>query len=385
MRVYAIILDSLGCGNAPDAALFGDEGSNTIKALYDTGRLKVPELCRLGLFNIDGMDYAPELRCKNPVGSFCRLTEKSGAKDTTVGHWELAGLVTEKPFPVFPDGFPEEVISEFERQTGYGTLLNKPYSGTDAIRDYGEEHVRTGKLIVYTSADSVFQIAAHEDVVPVEKLYEICRIARGILKGKYGVGRVIARPFVGNYPDYKRTANRHDFSLEPPSDTCLDILKAKGRDVISVGKIVDIFAGRGITEYYRTTSNAMGMEKTIELADKDFDGLCFVNLVDFDSMYGHRNDVQGYTDALNEFDTYLQKLLPKLRSGDLLMLSADHGCDPITPSTDHSRERVPLIMYSPDMNGGINYGTRDTFADFAATILAYLGVENRGTGINILG
>ena len=375
MRVFLIVLDSLGCGNAPDAAAFGDEGSNTLKALYNSGNLNVPTLRNLGLFNIDGNDYAPDLPVKNPAANFCRLLELSAAKDTTVGHWELAGLVSKKPFPTYPNGFPAEIIEEFEQKTGYKTILNKPYSGTQAISEYGLEHVKTGKLIVYTSADSVFQIAAHEDIVPIEELYRICKIARSILTGKHSVGRVIARPFIGEYPNYTRTANRHDFSLAPPSDTMLDVLKAKGYDVISVGKIVDIFASKGITEFVRTTSNFDGMEKTINLADRDFCGLCFVNLVDFDAKYGHRNDVSGYTNALNEFDVQLATLLTKLKQDDALILTADHGCDPSTPSTDHSREMVPMLYYSPSEKGGVNYGTL-TFNTVAGTVLNLFGLSN---------
>ena len=374
MRVFLIVLDSFGVGNAPDAAAFGDEGSNTFKACFDSGKLNIPNMKKLGLFNIDGVDFGE--REKEPLGAYARLVEESAGKDTTIGHWEIAGIISEKPLPVFPDGFPDEVIKEFERRTGRKTLCNKPYSGTEVIKDYGEEHMKTGALIVYTSADSVFQVAANENVVPVKKLYEYCEIARDILKGDYAVGRVIARPFVGTSPEnFARTSNRHDFSLLPPSKTMLDILKDNGKDVLSVGKIIDIFAGQGITEFVRTVSNADGMIKTAEFEKKDFDGLCFVNLVDFDMKYGHRNDVAGYTNALNEFDIALGDFMKNMREDDVLMLTADHGCDPSTPSTDHSRECVPLIICGNNVKSG-NLGTRKGFTCIAKTILSMFNLKN---------
>ena len=374
MRVFLIVLDSFGAGNAPDAAAFGDEGSNTFKACFDSGKLNIPNMKKLGLFNIDGVDFGE--REKEPLGAYARLVEESAGKDTTIGHWEIAGIISEKPLPVFPGGFPDEVIKEFERRTGRKTLCNKPYSGTEVIKDYGEEHMKTGALIVYTSADSVFQVAANENVVPVKKLYEYCEIARDILKGDYAVGRVIARPFVGTSPEnFARTSNRHDFSLLPPSKTMLDILKDNGKDVLSVGKIIDIFAGQGITEFIRTVSNADGMVKTAEFQKKDFDGLCFVNLVDFDMKYGHRNDVAGYTNALNEFDIALGDFMKNMREDDVLMLTADHGCDPSTPSTDHSRECVPLIICGNNVKGG-NLGTRKGFTCIAKTILSMFNLKN---------
>lgn len=374
MRVFLIVLDSFGAGNAPDAAAFGDEGSNTFKACYNFGKLNIPNMKKLGLFNIDGVDFGE--REKEPLGAYARLVEESAGKDTTIGHWEIAGIISEKPLPVFPDGFPDEVIKEFERRTGRKTLCNKPYSGTEVIKDYGEEHMKTGALIVYTSADSVFQVAANENVVPVKKLYEYCEIARDILKGDYAVGRVIARPFVGTSPEnFARTSNRHDFSLLPPSKTMLDILKDNGKDVLSVGKIIDIFAGQGITEFIRTVSNADGMIKTAEFQKKDFDGLCFVNLVDFDMKYGHRNDVAGYTNALNEFDIALGDFMKNMREDDVLMLTADHGCDPSTPSTDHSRECVPLIICGNNVKSG-NLGTRKGFTCIAKTILSMFNLKN---------
>ena len=374
MRVFLIVLDSFGVGNAPDAAAFGDEGSNTFKACFDSGKLNIPNMKKLGLFNIDGVDFGE--REKEPLGAYARLVEESAGKDTTIGHWEIAGIISEKPLPVFPNGFPSDVIKEFERRTGRKTLCNKPYSGTEVIKAYGEEHMKTGALIVYTSADSVFQVAANENVVPVKKLYEYCEIARDILKGDYAVGRVIARPFVGTSPEnFVRTSNRHDFSLLPPSKTMLDILKDNGKDVLSVGKIIDIFAGQGITEFIRTVSNADGMVKTAEFQKKDFNGLCFVNLVDFDMKYGHRNDVAGYTNALNEFDIALDDFMKNMRKDDVLMLTADHGCDPSTPSTDHSRESVPLIICGNNVKGG-NLGTRKGFTCIAKTILSMFNLKN---------
>lgn len=374
MRVFLIVLDSFGVGNAPDAAAFGDEGSNTFKACFDSGKLNIPNMKKLGLFNIDGVDFGE--REKEPLGAYARLVEESAGKDTTIGHWEIAGVVSEKPLPVFPNGFPDKIIKEFERRTGRKTLCNKPYSGTEVIKDYGEEHMKTGALIVYTSADSVFQVAANENVVPVKKLYEYCEIARDILKGDYAVGRVIARPFVGTSPEnFVRTSNRHDFSLLPPAKTMLDILKDNGKDVLSVGKIIDIFAGQGITEFIRTVSNADGMVKTAEFQKKDFDGLCFVNLVDFDMKYGHRNDVAGYTNALNEFDIALGDFMKNMREDDVLMLTADHGCDPSTPSTDHSRECVPLIICGNNVKSG-NLGTRKGFTCIAKTILSMFNLKN---------
>lgn len=374
MRVFLIVLDSFGVGNAPDAAAFGDEGSNTFKACFDSGKLNIPNMKKLGLFNIDGVDFGE--REKEPLGAYARLVEESAGKDTTIGHWEIAGIISEKPLPVFPNGFPSDVIKEFERRTGRKTLCNKPYSGTEVIKDYGVEHMKTGALIVYTSADSVFQVAANEKVVPVKKLYEYCEIARDILKGDYAVGRVIARPFVGTSPEnFVRTSNRHDFSLLPPSKTMLDILKDNGKDVLSVGKIIDIFAGQGITEFVRTVSNADGMIKTAEFQKKDFDGLCFVNLVDFDMKYGHRNDVAGYTNALNEFDIALGDFMKNMRKDDVLMLTADHGCDPSTPSTDHSRECVPLMICGNNVKSG-NLGTRKGFTCIAKTILSMFNLKN---------
>ena len=381
-RVFLIVLDSFGIGEMPDAAAFGDEGSNTLAAVRNHPAFSCPTMAGLGLFHIDGVS-TPEERAglPTPTGAYARMTETSNGKDTTIGHWEISGIISPRPLPTYPQGFPPEVLEEFSRRTGYGVLCNRPYSGTDVIRDFGEEHLKTGKLIVYTSADSVFQIAAHESLVSVEELYRVCEIARDLLTngwdGIHAVGRVIARPFEGDYP-FKRTARRHDYSITPPAPTMLDAIAAAGLDSIAVGKITDIFVGQGITETIRTGSNAEGMEKTAEVAARDFHGLCFTNLVDFDMVFGHRNDVAGYAGALSAFDAWLADFLPTLREGDLLLITADHGCDPSTPSTDHSREYTPLLMAGPSVTPR-NLGVRPTFADIAATVLDYLGVEAKGT------
>ena len=308
----------------------------------------------------------------------------SKGKDTTIGHWEIAGIISEKPLPTFPKGFPKEIIDKFERLTDRKVLCNKPYSGTQVIMDYGREHVETGSLIVYTSADSVFQIAAHEDVVPIEQLYKYCEIARDMLTGDVGVGRVIARPFVGEYPEYKRTSNRHDYSLRPPKITMLDQLSDNNFDVLAVGKINDIFAGKGITEFVRTKNNDDGMIKTIEFSKKNFEGLCFVNLVDFDMLYGHRNDPEGYAKALTKFDSQVVELISNLKDDDILIVTADHGCDPTTESTDHSREYTPMVMIGNKVRPNTNLGTRESFSDIAATILEYFGVEQKTKGTSFL-
>ena len=365
-RIFLIVLDSMGIGEAPDAAAFGDEGSNTLAAISVSPEFHAPNLKRLGLFDIDGVTCCPAESA--PQGAFARMTEISKGKDTTIGHWEIAGVISPRPLPTYPNGFPPEVIEAFESKTGRKVLCNKPYSGTQVIRDYGREQVETGALIVYTSADSVFQIAAHESVVPVEELYQDCRIARELLQGEHNVGRVIARPFEGEWP-FVRTARRHDFSLEPPSETMLDRLKAAGRDVIAVGKIHDIFAGRGDTEHVFTAGNGEGIARTLEWLEKPFSGLCFVNLVDFDMLYGHRNDVDGYARALTVFDRALPQILAGLGEGDVLMITADHGCDPATPSTDHSREYTPWLIAGPCVRAGVNLGTLPTFSDISATIL----------------
>lgn len=369
-RVFLIVLDSFGIGAAPDAAEYGDQGSNTLAACFRSGFLEVPNLKKLGLFNIDGVICGTKESA--PTGAFGRCREVSMGKDTTTGHWEIAGLVSQRAMPTYPHGFPEEIIREYERLTGRKVLCNRPYSGTDVIRDYGEQAQKNGGLIVYTSADSVFQVAAHEETVPVEELYRCCRLARKLMTGEHGVGRIIARPFVGEPGSYVRTSNRHDFSLDPPGDTLLDRISAQpGLSMLSVGKIVDIFAGRGVTEAYRTENNAEGIERAVELTRKDFNGLCFVNLVDFDMIYGHRNDAKGYAQALSYFDRQFPRLLEGLGPEDLLMITADHGCDPSTPSTDHSREYVPWLTAGNRVRKGKNLGTLPTFADISATILEY--------------
>ena len=368
-RVFLIVLDSFGIGNAPDAADFGDNGANTIKTVSASPKFSTPNMRRFGLFNIDGVECGEKE--KNPTAAYGRYFELSKGKDTVSGHWEIAGIVSEKPMPTYPDGFPPEVISEFERLTGRKAIVNKPYSGTQVIAEYGKEHVDTGALIVYTSADSVFQIAAHEEVVPLEQLYEYCRIARKMLTGEHAVGRVIARPFVGTEGNYTRTPNRHDFALLPPEPTMLDDIKAAGKDVIAVGKINDIFAGSGVTEAIPTKGNTDGMAKTLAIADRDFDGLCFVNLVDFDMLYGHRNDVDGYAAALTEFDNWLDDFLPKMRKDDVLMITADHGCDPGYPGTDHTREAIPLLMFGETV-APRNMGTSSGFNGIAKLVKDYL-------------
>lgn len=373
-----IVLDSFGIGHAPDAADFGDEGANTLYTITHSKEYDIPNMRKLGLSCIDGVDYLE--KSDNIVGSYGRMQEASKGKDTTIGHWEIAGIVSENALPTYPNGFPKEVLDEFSKRTGREVLCNKPYSGTDVIRDYGEEHVRTGKLIVYTSADSVFQIAAHEDIVPVEELYKYCEIAREILVGEHGVGRVIARPFVGEAPNFQRTTNRHDFSLLPPRDTMLDVLQKEGYDTYGVGKIYDIFAGKGIAHTQRIQGNVDGMEKTIQLQDKDFNGLCFVNLVDFDMLYGHRNDIEGYAKAATVFDKQLGTFMERMQPQDILMITADHGCDPGFKGTDHSRECVPFLAYGEQVKKGVNMGTRKTFSDIAATILDIFGIDSRLDG-----
>ena len=373
-RVFIIVLDSMGVGEAPDAYKWHDEGSNTLGAIRKSPKFNCPNLKKLGLFNIEGVGGGVDA----PLASFARMQEMSMGKDTTIGHWEIAGIISENPLPTYPNGFPDEIIEEFEKQTGRKVLCNKPYSGTDVIRDYGEEHIKTGALIVYTSADSVFQIAAHEDVVPVKELYRYCEIARKILCGKHGVGRVIARPFAGEYP-FVRTSNRHDFSLMPPKTTMLDLLKKNGYDTISVGKIYDIFAGDGVSESNRTTGNDNGMQVTKEMQNRDFNGLCFVNLVDFDMKYGHRNDVDGYAAAMTQFDEFLGEFIKDMKDDDALIITADHGCDPSTPSTDHSREYTPMIIYGNGIKSGVDLHTRSSFADISATVLDMFGVKQEDT------
>ncbi len=370
-RIFLIVLDGFGIGEAPDADKFGDVGSNTLRSVFTSEYLNLPNMAKLGLYNIDGVEVGDKHKASDLVGSYGRLTEQSFGKDTTIGHWEIAGIISEKPLPTFPDGFPKELLEELSKRTKRGILCNKPYSGTEVIYDFGQEHERTGDLIVYTSADSVFQIAAHEDVIPIEELYKCCEIARDICKGEWGVGRVIARPFEGEFPNYKRTSRRHDYSLEPPKTTMLDVLEGKDFNVIGIGKIYDIFAGKGVTSTTSIANNAEGIEKTIQHLDKDFEGICFTNLVDFDMMYGHRNDIDGYAKALTYFDENLPRIMDGMKSEDILIITSDHGCDPGFKGTDHSREYVPLLIYGRNIEAGINIGTRSSFADVASSVLDY--------------
>ena len=379
-RVFLIVLDSFGIGEEPDAAKFGDHGVNTLRSVSGSPAFAAPNLTQLGLFNIDGVGCGTPVSA--PSGAFARLQERSNGKDTTIGHWEIAGLVSPKALPTYPNGFPDEVIREFSQKTGRGVLCNKPYSGTEVIKDYGEEHLRTGSLIVYTSADSVFQIATHEAVVPLEELYRDCQIAREMLQGDHGVGRVIARPFVGtNAANFKRTSNRHDFSITPPRATMLDEISAAGLDMIAVGKINDIFAGRGATRAIRTKNNDDGMRVTLSLAAEDFHGLAFINLVDFDMLYGHRRDIPGYAAAISAFDRWLPDFLAQLKPDDLLMITADHGCDPAyLATTDHTREYVPWLITGQAVQPGVNLGTLQGFGNIAATVCAALNVPTQADG-----
>jgi len=372
-RIFVIVLDSFGVGNAPDAEAFGDKGSNTLKSITGHEDYNTPNMKRMGLFNIDGIDYMEGV--DSPVGAYGRMTEMSKGKDTTIGHWEIAGLVSDNPLPTYPDGFPKEVIDAFEKQTGRKVICNRPYSGTDVIRDYGQEHLDSGALICYTSADSVFQIAAHEDLVPVEELYRYCEIAREILKGKHGVGRVIARPFTGSVGSFTRTPRRHDFSLVPPGPTMMDEMIKAGYSTYGVGKIYDIFAGAGIQKSVRIEDNVDGMRQTLRFEQEDFNGLCFVNLVDFDMKYGHRRDIAGYAWASTVFDGLLTTFIQRMRASDILFITADHGCDPGYGGTDHTREMVPVLVYGEDVKPGVNLGTRKSYADVAATILDILKVD----------
>lgn len=373
-RVFLIVLDSFGIGTAPDSADFGDAGADTLGSIRRSAKFSAENMKKLGLFNIDGIKGGIEA----PAGAYARMTERSRGKDTIIGHWEMCGVISEQPLPTFPDGFPEELLEKLSAAWGRGILCNKPYSGTQVIADYGREHIGTGKLIVYTSADSVLQIAAHESVVPIEELYRDCEIAREICRGKYGVGRIIARPFEGEYP-YKRTSRRHDFALEPPHKTTLDLLKDAGLDVIAVGKINDIFAGQGVTDAIKTSGNADGMEKTMALLDRDFHGFAFVNLVDFDMVYGHRRDIDGYAAATAAFDAWLGGFRAKMRPDDLLLITGDHGCDPGFTGTDHTREYTPLLAAGAAVRPG-SLGTRTSFADIGATVADIFGVPNPNAG-----
>ena len=381
-RVFLIVLDSFGIGALPDSRDFGDVGVNTLASCATSEYLRIPNLVQAGLGNITGVDCLPK---GNAVAAYGRMAEQSKGKDTTIGHWELAGVISASPLPTYPDGFPEEVLQPFREQTGRGVLANAPWSGTEVIERFGKQHIETGDLIVYTSADSVFQIAAHEDIVPPQQLYEYCRIARKILTGKHGVGRVIARPFVGTPGNFVRTANRHDFSVEPPKGNLLDVLQKAGKTVIGVGKIHDIFAGQGLTEYVYNKSNADGMAHAMHYAERNFEGLCFVNLVDFDSQFGHRRDIDGYANALSEFDRWLPGFLAKMGPEDLVMVTADHGCDPgYQATTDHTREYVPILVWG-GMVRPVDLGTRCSFADVAATVAELLNVELTTPGKSFAG
>ena len=378
-RVFLIVLDSCGVGEAPDAADFSDQGADTMRSIAKSDRFEIPNLLRFGLGEIEGIDYLNKpSRRKAAVG---KAAECSRGKDTTIGHWEIAGIVSDAPMPTYPDGFPDEVIEAFEKAIGRKALCNRVYSGTQVIHDYGREHLATGNPIVYTSADSVFQIAAHESVIPPEELYEICRKARGLLQGKHAVGRVIARPFIGEYPNFERTSRRHDFSLAPPGETLLDAVKAAGLDSLAVGKIHDIFAGCGITQYIYTNGNDDGMEKTSLYAKEDFHGLCFVNLVDFDSKYGHRRDIDGYAAALSDFDRWLGGFVRLLGKEDILIITADHGCDPGYTGTDHTREYIPILIYGKQVRAK-KLGVRRSFADIGATAAELLNVTLETPGIS---
>ena len=383
-RVFLIVLDSFGIGCAPDAADFGDGRCNTLASLTTSPELHAPNLTKLGLFNIDGVGCGTP--ADSPIGTFARLRELSRGKDTTIGHWEIAGIVSEQPMPTYPNGFPTEILERLSAACdGKKILCNKPYSGTQVIHDYGREQEETGGLIVYTSADSVLQIAANEADVPVERLYDYCRAARKIMQGEHGVGRIIARPYVGSYPNYERTAHRHDFSLDPTGDTMMDALVRQGHEVIAVGKISDIFAGRGVTRSTGVNeNNADGMEKTLRIQQEDFTGLCFVNLVDFDMTYGHRRDIAGYARATTEFDVQLGTFMEHMREDDVLMITADHGCDPGAPGTDHTREYVPLLVYGAQIRQGVNLGTYPTFAMIGATVADMFGAGLTTKGESLL-
>lgn len=376
-RIFLIVFDSFGIGALPDADKFGDSGANTLKSVSRSEKLNIPTLLSLGLAKINGVGL--DNTDRTVIGAYGRCAEASMGKDTTIGHWEIAGIISPNPMPTYPEGFPADVINEFERKTGRKVICNKPYSGTEVIHDFGREHIETGALIVYTSADSVFQIAAHNEICSLPELYRYCEIAREILCNDHSVGRVIARPFTGKYPDFVRTSGRHDYSVKPPRETMLDAVKAHGHDVIAVGKINDIFAGQGTTKHIYTSSNSEGMRITAEMIDIDFTGICFTNLVDFDSIYGHRNDVDGYASALSLADKELSELLPKLKKDDLLIVTADHGCDPGDKSTDHTREYIPVLVYG---NGVLpnDLGTKSTYADIAATVCELLDVEYQCDG-----
>lgn len=381
-RGIIIVLDAVGIGELPDAAAYGDEGSNTLMHVKEAKPdLDLKNMCSLGLGLIDG--YNVYEKTESPKGAYGKMMEKSKGKDTTTGHWEISGISLESPFPTYPNGFPNDVIKEFENKIGRGILGNYAASGTVIIQDLGDEHIRTGKPIVYTSADSVFQIAAHEDIIPVEELYGMCETAREILKGDNGVARVIARPFTGTSGNYKRTERRKDFSLPPIAPTLLDYMKGAGKEVACVGKIEDIFCNRGITKSVHTHINAEGIEQTIRYIKEDFEGLIFTNLVDTDMLYGHRNDVEGFAKSLQYFDDNLPRIIDAMKDEDILFITSDHGCDPTTPSTDHSREHSFLLMYGKKVKPQ-NLGTRKSFSDIGKTIAKYVGIKAELEGENML-
>lgn len=379
-RIIWIVIDSVGVGALPDAKSFGDEGVNTLGHIVkEFSDIKIPNMIKLGLGNIDGIDYINNI--DSPIGSFGRCNEVSQGKDTTTGHWEMTGLLVDTPFKTFENGFPKEIIDEFERRTGRKVVANKPASGTAILDEFGEHQMKTGDVIVYTSADSVFQIAAHEDIIPLEELYEMCKIAREIMMGEYAVARVIARPYVGSCKgQFERTSNRRDYSLNPFDKTVLDNIKEKGLDVIGVGKIEDIFNGQGITEAIHTKDNMDGVDQTINYIKKENKGLIFTNLVDFDSKYGHRRNIKGYKEALEEFDARIPEIIKSMNDKDILIINADHGNDPAYKGTDHTREYIPLLVYGKDIKEGINLGTRNSFADIGATVADILNVSKTKNG-----
>ena len=379
-RIIWIVIDSVGVGALPDAKSFGDEGVNTLGHIVkEFSDIKIPNMIKLGLGNIDGIDYINNI--DSPIGSFGRCNEVSQGKDTTTGHWEMTGLLVDTPFKTFENGFPKEIIDEFERRTGRKVVANKPASGTAILDEFGEHQMKTGDVIVYTSADSVFQIAAHEDIIPLEELYEMCKTAREIMMGEYAVARVIARPYVGSCNgQFERTSNRRDYSLNPFDKTVLDNIKEKGLDVIGVGKIEDIFNGQGITGAIHTKDNMDGVDQTINYIKKENKGLIFTNLVDFDSKYGHRRNIKGYKEALEEFDARIPEIIEAMNDKDILIINADHGNDPAYKGTDHTREYIPLLVYGKDIKEGINLGTRNTFADIGATVADILNVSKTKNG-----
>lgn len=382
-RIILIVMDSAGIGELPDAADYHDQGSNTLGNISRAiGGLKLPNMEQMGLGNIESLEgVSPQ---DNPTASYGKMAEVSKGKDTTTGHWEIAGVVLNEPFPTYPHGFPLEVIKAFEEKIGKPTIGNKVASGTEIIAELGEEHMKTGYPIVYTSADSVFQIAAHEEIIPIEELYHMCEVARDLLVGEHAVGRVIARPFMGKPGDFKRTERRHDYSLKPLSKTILDYLKESGLEVMAVGKIKDIYAGEGVTSHQPAKSNMDGVDKTLDFLKEGKRGLIFTNLVEFDMVYGHRNNAEGYADALADFDRRIPEITALMEENDILVITADHGCDPTTASTDHSREYVPLLVYGKKLKAGVNLGVRSTFADLGATVAAAYGIEDFPAGKSFL-